>query len=1293
MKRISLLTIGLIVSLSALTQTINTYGEFGEPIQYGIRNLEQFISVTRVDNPNEANLQLLISNQKNLTPEGYLIKKSKGVISVIGADRRGIMYGLLEIADQLKYGTSWDDIQEKEVIPRFPFRAIKFNLPYMAYRSHASIAQHSATCRDLDFWEKYLDMMVQNRYNALSLWSLHLFHYMVIPESFPEASQFNEVEMADWKNLWTTIFKMAKERGIETYIINWNTFTSPSFARVHNPELGWYNSHPWHFGSGDTSKITEKYTREIIRQVIDEYPDLTGLGITLGERMGDQTVDERRAWLDRTIFAGMNDASRKIKFVYRAPLSANSHSGGSTSEENDLRTRQQIERLDTDGPVWLEFKYNWSHGHSSPNLFIVHGGKLTDKYKNPVPTDYKYIWTIRNEDFFVHRWAQPDFVRQFIKNNGQAYVGGCFIGSEVFIPALDYTSKDGRHKTWDYSFERLWQWYSVWGNLLYDEATPDEKFANELEVRYGYNQGKRSLEAWKLASKVPLHFASFHQGRNDLTLYTEGFCGFRENRSVDFFDIERFINHPVLDTIRYINIADYIKQNKKVKKGIISPLALADSLDFIHDQCLGLVELIADEDISPTTKAELADITAWAWYAKYFADKIRAGIALAEYRINGIDQREEALKYLNKCVTHWSEYAKATTRFHTNSFIFHTKENFDWYGMLDYVKRDLSLAAMSNEAKKKADGIDKIGGYLFAHMTNDDYGALYYSMSVDGRNWTQLNEGKRVFDQYRGHPDIITGHDGRYYLTGNPPEKGRQVKIWTSEDYLTWTPFVEFKPDMSDLPEFNEPTYWHGAPKMYYDKESRKYIITWHSATVDRNEVDPDIYWGSMRTLFVTTYDFQTFTKAKKLFDYDMATIDVIIRKVGRKYYAILKDEKAPSMDWPTGKSIRIAESNNVDGPFDPPGPSISPNFREAPMLITDPTEKELFLYYEQYPGVQYEMATTSDIRGFWRHEYGETFAIPGNTRHGCMVALSKEDYERIAAKFSKDEATQSYWLYAGFKDPGDKGIWFSTSTDGLKWHELNNDQPWIALPEGMPRMRDPFITKDPRVGYHMIWTIGNQRLGYAHSNDLVHWSPPRTISVMADNPHVLNVWAPEMIYDNKSKSWFIYWSSTVDGQFPETEGQVKNNKNHRIYYMTTDDFHEFSAVKLFYDPGYPVIDATLHFENGKYTMIVKDERDIPLKKQLKLTTSENILGPWQPLSEPMTESWTEGPSIMKLADKYILYFDHYNGGSGMRALESHDLKTWIDISDQVLFPEGSKHGSFIRIDAETYNNLKKAEN
>ena len=688
MKRTALLF--WLMSLSAFSKDVTIALPPQSPVvDYALRQFQQLVKkkgiVAREAPAVTANL--VVTTEASLGKETYRIERRGGQLLLQVGDDNGALYGLLDVGEQLRWGKSLAQIPAKTVRPRLGFRAVKFNLPYMAYRNGPSLTQHDWTCRDLNFWEAYLDNMAQNRFNVLSLWSQHLFHYMVIPENFPEATQFNEFEMGEWKNFWKALFRMAHERGIETYIINWNVFVSPSFARAH--DVGNYEGA--HIGAGDTTQITERYTREIIRQVIDEYDDLDGLGITLGERMGGQSPDERRTWLDRTVLAGMRDAKRKIKFVYRAPLSANEKSGGNTSAENDRRTRQQVDTLDV-SEAYVEFKYNWSHGHSSPNLFHVHGGKLSDAYWNPVSDKFKVVWTIRNEDFFVLRWGQPDFIREFIKNNAADYVGGCFVGSEGLIPAKDYISKDGPHRSWNWHFQRQWLWYAAWGRLLYDDSSPDATFQNLLADRFGQDKGKDLLVGWKNASQVPLLFASYHKGNNDLTLYTESFGNWFGAGKHHLFDINNIIDHPVLDTLRFVNIKTYLADGEKVAPGILSPPQLADSLDRIAQRALNIAQKWKGKG-TPTLDAELADLAAWAYFAHYFADKLRAGVALAKYRKSGQQPyQNEAIARLEKCVTHWKNYATTIEQYNQPSFLFHTAEPFSFTSKLAEVEREVEIA-------------------------------------------------------------------------------------------------------------------------------------------------------------------------------------------------------------------------------------------------------------------------------------------------------------------------------------------------------------------------------------------------------------------------------------------------------------------------------------------------------------------------------------------------------------------------------------------------------------------------
>ena len=190
-------------------------------------------------------------------------------------------------------------------------------------------------------------------------------------------------------------------------------------------------------------------------------------------------------------------------------------------------------------------------------------------------------------------------------------------------------------------------------------------------------------------------------------------------------------------------------------------------------------------------------------------------------------------------------------------------------------------------------------GYLFAHVMKQDYGRLHYSISSDGLNWKLLNSGKRILgDEYYGHPDICRGHDGRFYMLGggNP-----DITIWVSEDLISWAKLRDYDPDVPNVYGFKGDKKHHGAPKCFYDGKSKRYLITWHSPYEKPVASDPEQVWRSMRTFYVTSDDLSEFTEPERLFDFDFATIDVIIRREGDSYYTFLKDERWADLSCVTG--------------------------------------------------------------------------------------------------------------------------------------------------------------------------------------------------------------------------------------------------------------------------------------------------------------------------------------------------------------------------------------------------------
>ena len=600
------------------------------------------------------------AGQSSISPqiraEGFqIVKRSsegKSVLCVIARDETGAMYGVLDLAEQVRNSKGLKNVQEKLSNPRFEFRAVKFNLPWSSYRPQENPAMnlHIQTCRDLNFWQRFLDMMAENRFNVLSLWNLHPFTYMIRPEGYPEACPFSDQELAQWQRFWRRLFSMAKERGIETYVVNWNIVISPEFAKAHGVKE-----------RNDTSELVSRYTRQCVKQVIDEYDELTGLGVTLADWMNNMTPKEREDWIAETFVAGMKQAKRSAKFIHRSVLAG-----------SPVEMRRVIDDADFPDPVWVEVKFNWSHGHSTPTLAITHdysSGQIDERFWNPSPTNYRIAWMIRNEDFFILRWGQPEFIRKHIATNGLDYVGGYFVGSEGYIPAKEYAHKDNDHVNWKYAFERQWLFYTLWGRLLYDPQTPDAVFAAEFDRRYGDGTGGKLLEAYALASRMPLRLASFHSATWDYTLYSEGFLapvetGFNDKVS-PFISIDELIQHKTLDPT-YLSIVDYVQAmlgKQSIKESLVTPLELADDLEKDGNRAIELTSDLSQKaaKASPTLDCELADVRTWAHLSLYFADKLRAGVALETFRKSKVaENREQAVSLLKKAGMHWAAVAAVT---------------------------------------------------------------------------------------------------------------------------------------------------------------------------------------------------------------------------------------------------------------------------------------------------------------------------------------------------------------------------------------------------------------------------------------------------------------------------------------------------------------------------------------------------------------------------------------------------------------------------------------------------------
>jgi predicted GH43/DUF377 family glycosyl hydrolase len=288
--------------------------------------------------------------------------------------------------------------------------------------------------------------------------------------------------------------------------------------------------------------------------------------------------------------------------------------------------------------------------------------------------------------------------------------------------------------------------------------------------------------------------------------------------------------------------------------------------------------------------------------------------------------------------------------------------------------------------------------------------------------------------------------------------------------------------------------------------------------------------------------------------------------------------------------------------------------------------------------------------------------------------------------------------LFTSFHEPANEGLRMLYSYDGYKWNDLNT----ILLKPTIGKdkiMRDPSIIQAVDGTFHLVWTTewkGGNGFGEAKSKDLINWEDIKYLPFMAYDPfetkaapkpsNVVNVWAPELFYNDESQDYIIVWASCLPGKFEK--GIEDENNNHRLYFTTTKNFKDFGEVKLFFDPGYSVIDAVIVKRATKdYVLVFKD--NTRQERNIKVAFGTSALGPWTNISKPFSDKFTEGPTVIKVKDTWLIYFDSYQKKT-YEAMATKDFVHFENVSNAISIPQGHKHGTIVVVNKKFVKQLKR---
>lgn len=273
-------------------------------------------------------------------------------------------------------------------------------------------------------------------------------------------------------------------------------------------------------------------------------------------------------------------------------------------------------------------------------------------------------------------------------------------------------------------------------------------------------------------------------------------------------------------------------------------------------------------------------------------------------------------------------------------------------------------------------------------------------------------------------------------------------------------------------------------------------------------------------------------------------------------------------------------------------------------------------------------------------------------------------------------------------------------STDGRHWTAINDNKPiWDRF------MRDQYIHRGADGQWRLIATgagggLKNRKkfgpsVTYATSKDLINWKFDKYIHLMKDvkdesGEFVRNIWAPEFYYDQATKEYTIFWSSTFkDAGWKES----------RLWYCKTTDWENFSPAKVMFAPPYSVIDGTLTKHKDVYYLFHKEEEfgvKTGERRGIRVATSKNIEGPYEIYEGPLNKGQiaptiTEGPSVMKDPVKkgWLLLYD-YPMVDQYGISSSTDLFNW-KIEKNVSMPDDARHGSVSKLTAAEARALLEA--
>ncbi len=209
-------------------------------------------------------------------------------------------------------------------------------------------------------------------------------------------------------------------------------------------------------------------------------------------------------------------------------------------------------------------------------------------------------------------------------------------------------------------------------------------------------------------------------------------------------------------------------------------------------------------------------------------------------------------------------------------------------------------------------------------------------------------------------------------------------------------------------------------------------------------------------------------------------------------------------------------------------------------------------------------------------------------SRGAASLAMGTVGLTALATRSSAAQAYDGYVMGYFTESPdqlgADYGLHLAVSPDGFAWTPLNENEPVVTPTAGTNGLRDPFIQRKQDGTFVLIATdlygldfgAENQYIHAWDTADLCTFTGYRRLKMHDMGGHT---WAPEAFWDASRGEYGIIYSANGGGS--------------DVFWVNyTTDFQTVSAPEVFFDPGFAVLDGTMHITPGMNYLYYKNLDD-----------------------------------------------------------------------------------------------------